>query len=507
MFRSKDGENWDLSFTPSENGVSESEGRVGFIGGKFFYFHPSRTFFSTDGIVWARSTERFGDIVWTGKQFVGVADYGRTGRSMNGVSWTITTSPGRNDVPAAAVWTGSQIIAVGSGGTAFSSPDGAVWTPLATGTTRSLVDVVWTGTQAVALDSNNSLVYLTSGPALPAGVGARDLFVAEGTLMAACDSGKIARLEGDSWTVTDTGSGTDLKRISTASSGYLAVGDSGSILVNTQGQPAGSWTLSAQSAKSSAKGKTNTVKISNATDDGLISLGSDGKIRISASGRVWSVFASPTTKLLNSVVKVEGDLLAVGEFGQIFRIESNGASLSENSRASATSLKAIASSGDRLVVVGNGGLILLSKSGSEAPFGYDRWSADQGSPLRPLEPDGDFDEDGVKNMVEYLFGFSSFGPTSGNESNRLPAIATSPDGPYLDFEMFTGYQDADVKIQRTLDFASWVEISRKMGAGSWAGQASVTESAAAGGRTRIRVVDQSPPPGSKVFYRIEVKRR
>jgi hypothetical protein len=89
----------------------------------------------------------------------------------------------------------------------------------------------------------------------------------------------------------------------------------------------------------------------------------------------------------------------------------------------------------------------------------------------------------------------------------LPAIVISPDGPYLDFEMFTGYQDADVKIQRTLDFASWVEISRKIGAGSWAGPTSVTESAAAGGRTRVSVVDHSPAPSSKVFYRIEVKRR
>ena len=155
------------------------------------------------------------------------------------------------------------------------------------------------------------------------------------------------------------------------------------------------------------------------------------------------------------------------------------------------------------MAVGDGGLILLSKSGNEVPFGYDRWSANQAASDNPLEPDGDIDQDGVKNMVEYLFGFSS----SRNDSNRLPRIVTSPDGPCLDFEMFTGYQDADLRIQRTLDFASWSEISRKIGAGSWAGSASVTESAASGGRTRMTVIDQSPSPGLNAFYRIEVKRR
>lgn len=60
-------------------------------------------------------------------------------------------------------------------------------------------------------------------------------------------------------------------------------------------------------------------------------------------------------------------------------------------------------------------MILLSKSGNEVPFGYDRWSANQAASDNPLEPDGDIDQDGVKNMVEYLFGFSS----SRNDSRAL----------------------------------------------------------------------------------------
>jgi hypothetical protein len=500
-YRSSDGVHWSLGFDPAKQSVSSAGAKVAFAGGRFFFFHTNGTFHSTDGLTWTRLNYVLTDVVWTGAQFVGVGNFQITARSANGTTWTYGGSS-RSDVPAALVWTGSQVIEVGSGGKAYSSVDGITWTAIATGTTRSLIDVVWTGTQAVALDSTGSLVYFTSGTSLPTGVSGRNLIFSGGTLMAACDSGKIAWLEGTGWNVVDTGAGTTLGCIAEEGSGLVAVGGSGTILRKASNSSPGTWTLASRSARSGS----TSVKMASVIDGALVSVASDGKIKSSPDGKVWNPWYAPTTSSLNALVKVDGDLLTFGNIGKILRIHPTAAVVPETSGTSAA-LRAVAYSGTRLVTVGDSGLILLSRSGSDAPYGYDRWIADQGASETQLQPDGDLDQDGVGNIVAYLHGISSSGPSLANELSRLPSMAPSPEGPLLGFEIYTGYQDVEIKVLRTSDFITWSEISQKIGGGSWSGSAWVTESDGTEGRKRITVLDQSLPSASNAFYRLSVKRR
>ena len=500
-YRSTDLVNWTLSFDPAKNSVNASAVRISFVGGMYFCFHPSAAFRSNNGETWTRLQTNYRDIVWTGSQYVAVASSGITGRSTDGIAWTNTSSPGRSDVPAAALWNGTHVISVGSGGTAFSSPDGAAWTAMPSGTTRNLTDVAWVGTQAVALDSANTLVYFNSGPPLPVGVLAHDLFVSGGVLMAACNSGTIASLGESGW-VTATGSDTHLNRLANHAGEILAVGNSGTLMSAAAPLPASPWTLLTRSAKTGSA----TVKLAAMIDGVMFSVGSDGKIANSVDGKVWSFLSAPTTRGINAVEQVDGDLLGFGDLGTITRTHPGGTVFAENSGVSAA-LRSVAKSSTRLVAVGDGGVVLLSGSGNDVPFGFDRWIAEQGASESQLVPDGDLDEDGLANIVEYLFGFSSSATHPLNDASRLPEIASTPGGQLLNFEIQAGYQDVEVRVLRTLDFTSWNEVACKIGAGSWSGSASVTEAPGGSGRTRVTVADLTLPETSRAFYRLRVKRR
>jgi len=505
-YRSLDGTSWTQGFSASQ--LISSTSRISFVNDRFFCFLPSACYHSTDGLVWTfiPTSRPLLDVAWTGTRFIGVGDAGLTAHSSDGTVWTSSTAGNIGTTTSSVVWTGNEVIRVGAAGSAYASPDGLTWSVLASGTTSALVDVAWTGTQAVALDSGGSLVYFNSGTPLPSGVTGREIHMDGESLVVACDGGNIALLRNGVWSVTNTNSGTAIRSIARNGSRWLAVGNAGTVLGGSGDIFPNDWALEARSARTDNR-IGNIVKLTQVMGGPLVSIGSAGNIQSSTTGRIWDQWQPQINNGINALLALDGDLITFGNQGKINRLTPSGGVVAENS-GTVLSLRAAASSGSRLVAVGDSGLILVSKTEETTYPRYENWAARQGVTSNWMAPDGDIDSDGVKNIVEYLHGLSSSAANPANETGVLPAIM-SPDGAdggrCLTFEIYTGYPDVEITVLRTSDLVTWTEISRKIGAGTWSGTADVSETAGTNGRRRIKVVDSLTNPAA--FYKLEVGRR
>lgn len=229
----------------------------------------------------------FSRVVWSNDEFL-VLDtrYDRVLRSRDGATWTgILLPPGASaSLPAGAasngrvlvvvgsggahtigdsrvwstfkgtacdcslanvVWTGSEFIAVGtrsshgcSYGQTFASPDGYTWTQRSDeGWTSG--DLVWTGERLVAVTAYGQIYSSTDGAQWDR--TSQDLGLPfwydvawDGRQFIAVGSGGIySSADGRAWTKND---GTPLRAVCSMDSGLAAVGDQGTILTSNDGQ-------------------------------------------------------------------------------------------------------------------------------------------------------------------------------------------------------------------------------------------------------------------------------
>ena len=500
-FVSPDGVNWSLSLDPTLDNFSGEDAKVYFLGGSFFCLYSSRFLYSSpDGVIWTPSLGAFKSMAWTGSEYVAIDDRRRVMTSLDGVAWTTRFTLHFSHKSADLIWTGSQLVSVGTSGTAYSSVDGVAWTALATGTTTDLVQVVWTGSQLVALDENGELVYFDSGPALPEGITARGLAMIGGQLVATCDLGIIAVLNGETWSLVDTGAGVSLNVISLISGKITAMGNSGAVVESSTAQIESAWSLRARSAKWDRSLRKIVFK-----GGALRAVRKEGDVLSSPDGIIWSLPSGDNFGIVISLEIIGAETLYFQSDGLVTRELSDGTNHPEDS-GTLKDFTSVASSSDRLVAVGEDGVILLSKSGNEVPFGFDRWIAEQGAVVGSLEFDGDWDGDGVSNGMEYLHGFSSSLEDSTNDVGRLPGIDLGEGDPRFVFEISTDYQDMHLQILRSTDFNSWQVVAEKFGLGEWGGLIMVQEVTALGGRKVVSILDSSDT-SPKAFYQLVAKPR
>ena len=204
-YSSSDGYNWtvhDLGCPDALQGLGWSGSQWVAVG----YF--GQAFTSSDGVNWTAtqtgnsSTPGMWDVEWddASGEWYAVGSSGVVRASSNGTNWTNVSSPGNDDLHGLTTG-GSHWIVVGENGTLARSPVGTgTWSSVSTGTSALIKDVLFTGSQYVAvgaLAGPNSLVLTSSNgtqwtnQAIPTTNTLRGLTWTNGLWIAVGDAGVI----------------------------------------------------------------------------------------------------------------------------------------------------------------------------------------------------------------------------------------------------------------------------------------------------------------------------
>ncbi len=130
---------------------------------------------STDGAVWTKRAavlaagENFTEVLFTGTQFIAGTSIGGTWTSTDGVAWTKRQASGTAGISRlvrAVINPNSLVVGVGGAGMTTKSYGGVYWYGGNAGTSQSLKDALWTGSQIIAVGTNGT-VFSSSGPITP----------------------------------------------------------------------------------------------------------------------------------------------------------------------------------------------------------------------------------------------------------------------------------------------------------------------------------------------------
>jgi hypothetical protein len=257
ILNSADGVNWSNPNT----GSSFTGRNIGYNGSRYVITSSSSVRYSDDdgatwnlinlGAIFGWSDPAYRmmyDIVWDGSQFVVIGDYGTVVTSPNGIDWTEQTSPTDTPHLRAIVYDGSIFVAVGKDGAIITSPNGTVWTPRTSGTASQLLDIIWDGSQFVAVGNpstaGESICVLTSPDGVTwtkhdddfrasfAGVA----WNGSDTLAAVGFNGAIAVSgDGADWDKISRGTVKTLSDVVWNGNQYVAIGMNGTIVTSADG--------------------------------------------------------------------------------------------------------------------------------------------------------------------------------------------------------------------------------------------------------------------------------
>jgi hypothetical protein len=120
---------------------------------------------SPDAMTWTRRSSGpifdLNTVAWTGKQFVVVGDSGFL-LSPDAKSWKVV--PSRQAIGLKhVIWTGTRLVAVGDSGLIRTSLDGIQWYTRASGTRHNLRQVLWTGFLGIAVGDSGTILTSPDG--------------------------------------------------------------------------------------------------------------------------------------------------------------------------------------------------------------------------------------------------------------------------------------------------------------------------------------------------------
>lgn len=329
--------------------------------------------------------------------FVAVGEGGLIATSPDGVTWSVRDSGVDADLNRVEFGAGG-FVAVGAGGTVLSSVNGEDWTPLNSGAVNDLNTLAINDTITL-VGGNQELRLLTSGTwqnqldaakLYPApswtylsAFAAGDFFLVGGRTGMLLEGFRAPEADNDFvWLPVDDSPRTWLWDIVRMPELYLTVGDQATVMTSEDGID---WSIEyvpepySDSVFLGVGGKTNlAVAVGNAGAlmlsrdelvDVVVTNEVDGEMvvetnQISSLGIIWDpVDPSPTTQDLQGVA-VHGDRLVVtGGAGQVLLSDNDGESWEMVNTPTANFLSSVVSYPDGLVAVGDNGTILTSANG------------------------------------------------------------------------------------------------------------------------------------------------
>ncbi len=260
----------------------------------------------------APSGNTVNDMIWDGNRFISVGTDVKA--STDGESWSILA----NVTGTAIAYSGSQYVIVGRDGALLCSSDGINWNPYVSGTTDDLVDVIWNGTQFTAVSSSGDVSHSANGI---------------------------------TWTLYDT----ELYRANAVVYGankYIASGNSTSgISTSADGI---SWTLHNIDGYHTALATNGSI---------VVGVGKGGRLETTYTGTSWT--QQITTGLIEpwfNDVKWDGErfiaVASIDEDERYIWVSTDGTNW--NGTHTDLGWQSVASSGDKMLVSGQYGTLLLS---------------------------------------------------------------------------------------------------------------------------------------------------
>ena len=160
-----------MQWTARTSGTTVQLNSVIWSGSRFVAVGNSGTILtSLDGITWTRRTSGTGNalwgLIWSETQFVAVGEYGTILTSSDGINWTQRNSGVPDSNLYDVSWSGTQFVTVGGefqfpGNPAYNntliltSPDGITWTKRGSGLpNRKLYGITWSDSQFIAVSGS-----------------------------------------------------------------------------------------------------------------------------------------------------------------------------------------------------------------------------------------------------------------------------------------------------------------------------------------------------------------
>ena len=324
----------------------------------------------------AGTTETLYGITWTGSQLVAVGAGGTIITSADGISWTSRNS--NTTLPLSDVeWNGSTLAVVGTNIVMASSDSGASWLTVASGTGYGLLKVVWTGSRFVAVGSTGSIWpgsgyagtstngvswSFTAQNALPIS-GMSDLVWTGSQLVALAVNGNTGTsTDGLTWT-KHTQASEAFNSITWTGTELIAVGDSGTVASSSNGI---SWNnkhtaFTDRAVRDFEYMGTQLVAVGgnfNYTTNQMQPL-----VMTSAdNGTSWTVQSTPATAWLEKAAWSGNMMVSVGLSGLIMS-SPNGVDWTLRSSGTSSDLYDVSWSNNLFITYGRSGTLLTSPDG------------------------------------------------------------------------------------------------------------------------------------------------
>ncbi len=269
------------------------------------------------------------------------------------IAWN-TTNPTMQSLNA-IIYAKGVFVVVGNNGTILTSTNASSWNPQASGTTNSLLDIYFDGSQ-FWITGTNVILTSTDGinwynPSIRSVVANSNAYISVGT-----NGGIFYSTNLSTWISESSPTPQNLNKIYCSSQSYcFVVGESGTLLTSNIGAITNNWN---QINLASSVTLNDIVCGINS----CIAVGDNGNIFISSDLRVWnnSVISSYSLK---GITYYNGLYIAVGSNGAILTSANNGISWGAQSSGTTNQLNSIKCTNAGCIVVGNNGTILMSING------------------------------------------------------------------------------------------------------------------------------------------------